>query len=262
MKKFVYALAAIATLLSVSCSSDDDSGGSSSGDTNFLPLADGNYWVYDVTGSAQSGRDSLFIAHDTLIGANTYKKVETLSAPSGFFSSVVNNNGIRKDGDALKLSGSTAVSFSEDFPFSIAVTDLVVFKESATAGQTLGTVEGSIEQEYESLPLTFDYTLTTYADESLATYSVSGHTYTNVKKVKAVVNLGITYAIDGVPIPATILAPQDVVTSYQYYAEGIGVVNVETTFTYTVNSQIATLLGIDPTTTETQQEVLDTYNVD
>lgn len=259
MKKFVYALAALATLLSVSCSSDDDSS-NGSGETNYLPLTDGNYWIYDVTGSAQNGRDSVYIAHDTLIGTNTYKKIKTATTPYGFFSSVVNNNGVRKDGDAYKVSGSTAVSFSEDFPFSIAVNDLVVFKESATTGQTLGTVTGTIEQEYEGLPLEFDYTLTTTADETLPSYSINGHSYTNVKKVKATVNLSINYSLGGIPI--AILAAQDVVTSYQYYAQGIGVVNVETVFTYTINDAFATTLGIEPTTTETQVETLDTYNME
>lgn len=256
MKKLVYAFAGLAALLSISCSNDDDSN-SSSGDTNFLPLKAGNYWVYNVSGSAQSGRDSVYTDHDTIIGASTYKKIETGSAPSGFFSNVINNNGVRKDGDALKLSGGTAVNFSSDFPFSIAVTDLVMFKEGASAGQELGTVSGTIQQEYEGQPFTLTYKLTTTADQTLPSYSISGHNYTNVKKVKAVVNLTITYSLQGFPV--TVLAPQDVVTSYQYYAENIGVVNVETAFTYSIEPAIATLLSIDATTTQTQNEILDTY---
>lgn len=256
MKKLVYAFAGLAVLLSASCSNDDDSN-SGSGDTNFLPLTAGNYWVYDVSGSVPSGRDSVYTDHDTIIGANTYKKVETGNVPSGFFSNVINNNGIRKDGDALKLSGSTAVNFSSDFPFTIAVTDLIVFKESATAGRELGTVTGTIEQVYEGQPFTLTYKLTTTADQTLPTYSISGHNYTNVKKVKAVVNLSISYSLQGFPV--TVLTPQDVVTSYQYYAQNIGVVNVETNFTYNIDPTIATLLDIAPTTTQTQQEILSTY---
>ncbi|WP_116787454.1 hypothetical protein [Flavobacterium psychrotrophum] len=259
MKKLVYTLAGFVTLLSISCSKDDDSN-SNSGDTAFLPLKAGNYWVYDVSSAAQSERDSVYTNHDTIIGANSYKKIQTgNTTPSGFFSNVIKNNGIRKDGDALKLSGGTAVNFSAEFPFSIAVTDLVVFKESATAGQELGAVSGTVEQQYEGQPFTLTYKLTTIADQTLPSYSVGGHNYTNVKKVKAVVNLSITYSLEGFPV--TVLTPQDVVTSYQYYAENIGVVNVETAFKYNIDPAIAAFLTIDPTTTQTQQEVLNTYNV-
>ena len=259
MKKIVYTLAAVVTLLNISCSSDDDNGGNNTTVNTYLPLTDGNSWVYDVSGSLQTGRDSVYIAQDTVIGANTYKRVETLAAPSGFFSNVLRNNGVRKDGDAIKVSGSTTVSVSSDLPFSLAVTDLVVFRENATAGQQLGTVSGTIQQTYEGIPLDFTYTLTTIADETLPTYTVSGHTYTNVKKVKAVINLGIGYNFEGFPV--NFLTPQDVITSYQYYAENIGVVNVETTFTYSLEATFAGVLGIPPTATETQQEVLDNYNV-
>ncbi|MCW4470177.1 hypothetical protein OGH69_14460 [Flavobacterium sp. MFBS3-15] len=261
MKKFGLLLLSIG-FFAVSCSSDDSNGSNNNGDaTNFLPLAAGNYWVYDVPGSIQDGRDSLYVANDTVIGSNTYKKLKTRFLATGFFSGAMSNNGVRASGDELVLSGSAAIPFSEDFPATIAVSDFTIFKQGAAANTLLDEVSGTITQQYEGIPLNLNYELGTTAKENLATYSINNQTYTNVKRVETVLNLEITATIEGIPFPLTIMSAQDVVISSQYYAEGIGVVHVVTDFQYELG-QLPFELPIPQTGSESQEEILVDYSVE
>ncbi|MGQ2985330.1 hypothetical protein [Flavobacterium sp.] len=244
----------------VSCSSDDSNGNNNNGNaTNFLPVATGNYWVYDVQGSLQNGRDSLYVANDTVIGNNTYKKLKTKFLASGFFSGALSNNGTRISGDELLVSGSATIPFSEEFPVSIAISDFKIFKEGAANNTQLDNVSGTINQTYEGVPLTIDYTLTTTAKENLATYSVDDQTYTNVKRIETKLSLAISANFQGLPIP--LMSDQDVLISSQYYAEGIGVVYVDTRFQYELGP-FGAQLPIPQSGSETQEEILIDYEVE
>jgi hypothetical protein len=259
MKKLYFLLIAGAAL-SLSCSNNDDATANTvpPGEGTFLPVTTGNYWVYNVQGSLENGRDSLYVSNDTVIGAYTYKKLKTKETPSGFFSGALNNNGIRKEADKLLVTGSTSVNFSEEFPFSIAITDLVMFKESAINGEELGRVTGSLNQNYNSINFKLDYALTTTAKEDVASMTVNGEVFTNVKTVETKINLKISL----VDFPAEILPAQDVLISQQYYAENVGVVKTTSTFTYQINSTLAVSFGIPASANETQQELITNYNAE
>lgn len=260
MKKIALLLFAGAAL-SLSCSSDDDAVQTAppvDSDNIFLPVEGGNYWVYNVVGSLQNGRDSLYVANDTVIGANTYKKLKTRVNPAGFFSGALNNNGVRKDGDRLLVTGSTSVNVSEDFPFSIAITDLVVFKESATAGEELGRVTGTVNETYNGTQFSLDYVLTTIARPDVPSLTVNGEQFTNVKNVETRINLKISLVV----IPTEVLPAQDVLVSQQYYAKDVGVVKTTSNFTYNINPTLAGFLSVPATANETQEELIVDYNVE
>jgi len=260
MKKTIYLLFALG-IFTVSCSSDDDSAATTTPSENdYLPLTAGNYWVYDVPGSVESGRDSLYVANDTVIAGSAYTKFKSRDLAFGFFTGALANNGVKKEGNKLLLTGSASVNFTEEFPINIGVTDLVIFKEDASANDALGSVTGTLQQTYDGYPLTFTYTLTTTAKEDLPNYSVGTDVYTDVKRVETKLNLKIETTLQGFAIP--ILPAQDIVVSSQYYAKGIGVVHVDTTLQYTISELFAAQFGIPATRTETQKEILDTYSVE
>ncbi|AWH85862.1 hypothetical protein HYN59_12445 [Flavobacterium album] len=266
MRKIGFLLLSLG-FFTASCSSDDSNNNTTGNITNFLPQANGNYWVYDVAGeNLGSGRDSLYIANDTVIGSNTYKKLKTKFLPNGFFSGALSNNAMRVAGDELIVSGEVTIPFSQDFPISISITDFTIFKEGASANAMLDQVDGTISQTYQNYPLDFDYTLTTTAKGDLATYSVNGHNYTNVKKVETALQLKISTTLDiqGFPLTITILPEQNVLTSTQYYAEGIGVVHVTSDFQYQLDetSPFTSQLPVPASASEHQEEVLDDYNVE
>jgi hypothetical protein len=262
MKNKFFIVAIVATLF-MSCSSDDSSGNTAIS-TDYLPLTDGNYWTYDVIGQGLSNRDSLYIANDTTINTKTYKKLKTLSLPFGFYSNSLRNNGLRKENDAIYMTGNSGLNLGNTLPIEISLSDLIIFKESATANQQLGSVSGTISQDFQGYPLIIDYTLKTTALETLPSFtSPDNMVYTDIKKVKITLNLKVATTIVGIPIPIAILNPQDVVVSTQYYAKNIGMVYNNTVISYELVdlSAFGVTLPIPQSDTQTQEELLDLYQV-
>lgn len=248
----------------VSCSSDDnnDNNGGNSG-IPFLPTTVGNYWVYDVESSLMDGRDSLYIANDTIIDGNTFQKLKTKELPFGFFSTVLNNNSIRYSGGKLFLTGSANLNFSEDLPIDVSLSNFVVFSDNASADEQLGTMSGTFEEEIEGFLITFKYTLTSKAKADIATFTSGQENYTNVKPVEITLNLEITAGMAGLPIAYPIMKPQNVVTSTQYYAKNIGVVHTTTDIAYTLEEIPLPdfELPIPQSGSERQEETLVDHNV-
>ena len=69
--KFKLLIAITFLTILTSCSNDTSSGAT---ETNYLPLAIGDYWTYNVTTNAQTQRDSLYVSNDTTINTKIYKK--------------------------------------------------------------------------------------------------------------------------------------------------------------------------------------------
>jgi hypothetical protein len=265
MKTKFLMIAFVVALVSA-CSSDD----SPSGDTNspdYFPLTDGNYWTYDVVGESLANRDSLYVANDTVINSQTYKKMKTLNLPFGFSTNSLRNNGLRKEGDAVYVTGAAGLNLGNTLPIDLSLSNFIIFKESATLNQQLSSVSGTLTQDFQGYPLTIDYTLKTTALETLPSYTSSDNTiYTDVKKVKLTLNVKVTTSVTvaGFTVPVPLLNPQDVVTSIQYYAKNIGMVYTNTTISYTLQdfSQFGIELPIPQSDTQIQEEFLDTYQVD
>ena len=234
--KHNYFVAILLMAFLASCSSDNDSTPETTNETenNYLPVENGDFWVYDVTGEFP-GRDSLYVANDTTIDNTSYQKFKTREYPFGFFSGSLAGNGVRKSGDKLMVSGSTGVDLIEGFPIDLEVTDFVIFKESASENEQLSTTSGTFTYNFEEIPLQFDYTMKSVAGQSLASYTVPNYgTYEDVKVVKVIVNLKISAMIAAgeINFPVDVLSSQDVVVSTQYYAKNIGMVYSTTDITY------------------------------
>jgi hypothetical protein len=262
--KFLFA-SLFATILLSSCSKNgDDSSNSAGPATTFLPLSNGNYWVYDVHSQGTINRDSLYISNDTIINTVTYKKMKTLTTPVGFFSTTLRNNGVKIDGTKLEMTGKFTVNLGLTAPIELALTDFVFFKENAANNEVLSTTSGTMTQTIQNYPLTIDYTLKTVCDGSLATYlSSNGESYTDVKKTKVIMNMKITSSqtISGITIPITVMNAQDVVTSTQYYAKSIGMAYTNTVINYQLNTIPGVTLPIPSSQTATQEEFLSSYHL-
>lgn len=267
MKKIILLLVGLSIF---SCSSDDETPiteNQTSDFTNALPLNNGNYWNYNVVGTATTN-DHLYIFGDETIGAYTYKKFKTTNPPTGFYSSSLNNNDVRKDNGKLLLTGSLNLPQGQSLPIGLdlSVTDFIIFKEYATNGELLNEKAGSFQQTVNNIPLTIEYKLRSYGGENIGSFtspSPDNTVYPNVKSTKIIVNLKVTttQTIAGIPITITVLQPQDVLTSTQYLSKNIGVVYTKTLTTYTLDATVAGQLGIPATNTQNQEEFLDTYSV-
>lgn len=267
MKTKLFFIAFAITILT-GCSSDNSSGSASVAD--YFPLTDGNYWTYIVTSSDNQSpnQDSLYVANDTVINAKTYKKMKTLNTPFGFYSNSLRNNGLRKENGVIYLTGNAGLNLGAALPINLSVTDLIIFKESATLNQELGSVSGVINQDFQGYPLVINYTLKTTALETLPTYiSGTDEVYTDVKKVKTTLNLKIstTVTVPGIPIPLAVplLNTQDVVSSTQYYAKNIGMIFANTTISYELQdfSQFGIILPIPQSGSQNQEEDLNLSHI-
>lgn len=266
--KRISLFAVLTAFLAIGCSDDSTEGSNDISTADFLPLQTGNYWVYDVDGSTVNGRDSLFISGDTLITGNTYKKFKTEDQAFGFYSNALRNNGIRKSGDKLLLTGAADLGFAAQFPLSINVSDFTIFKENATAGQQLATVSGTVTQPYDGYSIVFNYTLSSTAKAAEASHTVNGELYQDIRPVETKLSLNVVaqFTVSGITIPYTIMPQQDVVVSTQYYAKNIGAVHVVTTINYQLAdlSQLTDMgvtLPLPQSGSDSQEEKLDLYNV-
>lgn len=260
MKKIYFLLASGLFLLS--CSSDDDSSNNNNSSGTYIPSQEGNYWVYDVMGTSLSGRDSLYVANDTVINNNTYQKLKVKELAYGFFSNALNNNGIRHDNGKTFLSGSAGLYFSEDLPFNVAVNDFIIFDENASENQQLSSITGSFQQELEGYNLTFNYTLTSKAKATIASFTSGDKQYSNVKPVEITLNVGINVAVPNFPISFPLLPAQNVVVSTQYYAPRIGDVKTITDINFSLSQIPGLELPIPQSGSEHQEETLVKYGVE
>ena len=265
MKKSILFTFLLVSSIFISCSNEDESGNS-----NFnIPLVDGNYWTYDVDSEGTFTRDSLYIFGDIVTSGKTYKKFQTKDdVATGFYSSSLRNNGVRKSGSKLLMTGNLSLASGQDLPINLdlSLTDFVIFNSNASNGQSLNSspVTGTIEQTYQDYPITINYSLQSYGGESLSTFtSPNGDIYDTVKATKIKLNVTVTtvQTIGSITIPITILAPQDLIISTIYTAENIGVVYVNTNTNYSINSDIADQFEIPATGSQNQKEYLDLYLV-
>ena len=249
-------------ILLSSCSPSDDNN-SSTQVNDYYPLTSGNFWIYEVSGTDNlAGRDSLYVANDTVINTIAYKNLKTKAAPFGFFSNSAGGNSVRKNGDKLLLTGTTNFDLGITFPLDLDFVDLVVFKESAASNEQLSSVSGTILQELEGIPLKFDYVLKTTALADMTTFTAPDQmVYNDLKLVKIAVSLTVSAEIfPGTFVP--VLATQEVVNATVYFAKDIGVVYTDTVISYELGAEIAGTLGIPQSFNQTSKEVLDIYQVD
>lgn len=260
--KHNYFFAVLLMAFLTSCStSDDNATPEEPTANNYFPVENGDFWVYDVNGDFP-GRDSLYIANDTTINNIPHKKFKTKDVPFGFYSSSLTENGIRKSGDKLMVSGATSINLLEGFPIDLVVSDFVIFKENASDNEQLSSVSGTLNYQYEDIPLTFNYTMKSVFAETLDSFSVPGHeTYQDVKVIKVIVglNAGGVATFQGFDFPFNVINQQDVVVSTQYYVNNVGMVYSNTDIHYEL-ADLEIALPIPSTATQNIKEYLVDHN--
>ena len=152
--KFLLSIAVVILLFSCSSSSDSNTETDNSPQINYFPLTLRNYWKYSVLTNAIIQTDSLYVSNDTTINTKVYKKLKTRNMPIGFFSNSLNKNAVRIEGSKVLLTGSLAFNFGVALPINLSVSDYVIFNETASNNQDLGSVSGTINQTVQNYPLT------------------------------------------------------------------------------------------------------------
>lgn len=242
-----------------SCSPDNSNTNTTTA-ADYFPLKISNYWTYNVDTAGTIDHDSIFVAKDTTINTFVYKKIESEVAPIGFMSNSLNNNKLRIDGNKILLTGKPNLNFVADIGIDLSLSDFVAFKSGASANEILSSLSGTIDQVYNSYPIKIDYTLKSVAQGDLATYtSPNNAAFNNVKAVKTILNIKVSTVQFGFPI--TVLEPQDVIVSTQYFAKNIGVVHANTVYNYNLTAGLGSALGIPENGNQIINEFIDTYKV-
>lgn len=267
MKKSIFTAFILLGILFSSCSSDDgDNGGSSS---NFLPLTTGDQWTYDVFGGGLTQTDNLFVANDVTINGKSYKQMQTVAEPNGFYSLTLRNNGLRKEGSKWLLSGTLDFGDQVPVPINFALNDFVILDGNASSGTVLGNLNGNVSQDLGGFPISVDYSLKTISQGNLSSFTTpapQNQTYQNLKVVKVELRLKITTTqtlVPGFPpITVTILDEQTVLNSTQYYVPEIGMVYNNTDLQYNLAIDPSQFnLPIPQSTNQNQKEFLVAHQV-
>ena len=282
--KIKFLLSSLLIVVLASCSHNDTTDNTNAADavpTLYMPIKLNNFWRYDVSttlngGTPSASKDSLYVGNDTLV---TFKKMKSSAVqpagttPSGFYSNVLHNNALRIDGTRLRLTGTVNLQIPglTTTPITINLSDFIIFKDNATSGTELNSVSNSFTQNVQissqTYPLNFNYTFRAVSDDNLNSLTSNGHTYSDIKKTKLVLNLTVTYptVISGIATTVTVLPAQDAIVMTESYSKNIGVVYNNTLIHYELNPSAVTLLNIPsnvPTSaTINQEEFLNTYHL-
>jgi len=245
MKKLTYLLL---SLFIISCSSsDDDGGGIPAEETfNYFPLTSGTYWTYTNEADQEITTDSLYVSGTEDLNGVSYTVLGAEQPVTGFMTSILSESLVRATDTKLILNGELGAPPVDGFPdITIPLNDVALYDTQASTGTLLSEVTGEIEQEVDGIPILIGFTISSVQGETLEN-GLGDFTDTTVLTSKIIVNLSITAAIEIIPgtvIPIPILQAQDVVTTTNYFADEIGLINSDTLIEYELEDLSA--LGID-----------------
>ncbi len=260
MKKVIWLLAFVVSISA--CSSDDDNAVGGDSTANYYPLSAGNNWKYSVVNDDATTEEVLAVTGQNTIGGKSYFTMETETIPTGSFTSSVNGQSLRNENNTIYMTGGLDFNLGEIFPIDLELNDFILVKSGAANGELLSTISGTMTQNFENIPLTANYTLSTVNQSSMPTYTSQGVVYEDVKIVKFALNMKIvaTISLGGFPLNFTVLDGQDVVSSIQYYAKNIGMVHAETTISY--NLQDLSNFPIELPIPQSQTNIANEYLLD
>lgn len=250
-------------ILTLSSCSSDDSGNAY---FNYFPLTSNNSWTYEVEGQS-TGFDNLYVGDEIILNNKSYQQMKTTNVPNGLYSLLLRDNGLRSEGQKLLLTGTLALDLGVDIPLDFALEDFILINNDASVNEVMSTKTGTISQDLNGTPITVDYSIKSIALETLPSFTTSKNmTYTDVKKVKFVINVKVTtlQTIPGtnITIPIPILNSQDVLTATHYYAQDIGMVYANNLISYSLAINPADFgLDIPQTSSQSQNEFLESYTV-
>lgn len=246
--------------------------------TTYLPLKTGNFWNYTVENRASNNdpastntppttsTDLLTVGNDVTYNNIVHKKMETPLPPNGFFSSTLKDNGLRIDGTRLRVSGTLNNNLLAGLALNINLVDFIILKDNSDAGVALSSVSGTTNQVVSGYNLTINYTLSSMADGTLASYTSGGRTYNNVKKTKIYLNISITTPIGGFPAP--IVDSQNVIVSTLHFAPQIGMIYDHRVFNFVLNPAMPPALltqltdaGFPSRSNQLQEEFIGLFDV-
>jgi hypothetical protein len=234
--------------------------------TNYLSFALNNNWIYDVTtddgtNPTTSSVDDITVDETSTINSNEYFGMSSSIGSTGTMSQLFDQNFFRVDNGVSYMQGGFTLPLSNfgGTDLTINLDDAKLIDETKASGTVLTSQSDITAQTIGGFDLDITYTFKTIQREILASHTVGTETYNDIIKSDIVLSIKVTTEVNvGVPIVVTILDTQDILTINNFYANNIGLVDSNTTFTYTLEDLSTfgiTLPFPDTATIITAQEI-------
>ncbi|WP_224490418.1 hypothetical protein [Robertkochia flava] len=240
-------------LILVSCSNNDDDGGSS---VDFHPNSEGTYWIYEVMAN-KSGTDSLFVTGSRQVDGSTYAQFDAREPFYGLYTLFAKENLLKSESGRIYVRGELS-AFGDAFPeLSIPLDDLLILDPSASPGSQLDITEQEITIPYEAASLTGFATVRSEMLGTTATLELNGISYTNIRSsvITVTASAAVTGELDGVPITIPVLGEQEILRMELSFAEDTGLVYSEAILSYELsNTQLLDL----PIANTYREEIIQT----
>lgn len=244
MKKYLLLLLSIGFF---ACSSDDDSssngnGGQEPNQKNYFPLVEGNEWDYaNMVSSSEDGNnettEKLSVEEELQTESGSRFRLSSTSDDANFsITGILSNGIIYKENSKLLLTGGFDLDLEdiEAFPdFGIDFEDLVIFDADANLGSIIFNDERDVTlPEFNNITLSIDIQIQSTSLGSMDSMEVDGTTYEDVISSSFVVTIEGTASVVVPPIPfpisLNIIEKQDFVSSVNFFANEVGLIQSET----------------------------------
>jgi hypothetical protein len=234
-------------VFALSCSDEGvqnpDNTNETAADGNYFPSTENDFWNYRVsntdnaTSETITSNDSLYVVSET---ANTFMLDVNEGMPAnGTMNGFLSSGSLTRTNTALILNGTLELpeEIAAVFDFDITLNDFILFDASAQTNTELSANTNTISQDFNGLPITITYELSTKALGNPENIMLNDTLYNKVTASQLTLNISVSTIVSfgGFPITITILDPQDILVSTNYFADTIGLVQATSQINYQIS---------------------------
>jgi len=231
----------------------------------YTPFTIGSTWTYDVstdTGTPPVTTSTDIITADGNVTINTkeYTDLSMSAGSTGTMSSMLDQNNFRNENGISFMHGDFTFPLSQlgGTDIVISLDDAKIIDLNASTGTVLTTINDTTNQTVGGLDLAITYTLKTVQQETLANHTVNSVVYNNVVVSDIIISASAT---TNIVIDVTLLPIQDVYVIRNYYADGIGLIDSNATFSYELIEIPGQTLPIPTTGSAVTTQKITTYTI-
>jgi len=232
----------------------------------YTPLTIGSTWTYNVstdtgTPPATTSTDVITVDGNITINTKEYTDLSMSVGSTGTMSSMLDQNNFRNENGTSFMHGNFTFPLSQlgGTDIIISLNDAKIIDLNASTGTVLTTINDTTNQTVSGFDLAITYTLKTIQQETLVNHTVNSETYNNVVVSDILISATATTSISGINF--TLLPQQDVYTIKNYYANGIGLIDSNATFSYELIEIPGQTLPIPTTGSAVTTQKITTYTI-
>jgi len=246
-------------------SNNNDTDDSNSELAIYLPFTIGNTWTYDVstdngTPPPTTSTDIITVDGNVTINTKEYADLSMSLGSTGTMSSMLDQNNFRNENGVSYMQGDFTFPLSQlgGTDIVISLNDAKIIDLNAAIGTVLTTIDDTTSQTVGGLDLDITYSLKTVQQETLASHTVNSVVYNNVVVSDIIISATAT---TNIIIDVTVLPTQDIYVIRNYYADGIGLIDSDATFSYELIEIPGQTLPIPTTGSAVTTQEITSYTI-